>query len=415
MAIRRAYAAVVRWASLPRILAAEILGLLFICMVTLAVKEHWVNDADIYRDYAAKTLSGKMPYRDFSMEYPPFSLLPMLLPAVVAGTANKLAYVMAVVIENIAYILVSVVLVYRLLEGEFNRSRARRGGLQHLLLVGILGIILLWRYDAFVALLCVLSLSSFTREKMLAAGVWAGLAVAAKLIPLLLVAVLAGNLLARRRIPDLVRLGVGCGAALAAVFGPILLLAGGKALVFVTYHAQRGVQIESLHGGLLLLTQTLGGPAIRVVFNFGAFHLDSPWATALLPWTAPLALLVIVAALVRAFVLLREQGGSARLTGSMIFLVLLVFTLSNKVMSPQYLIWMVPFAPFLRARQFALYAVICALTLLIYPLTYSHLLQMQAGSVLLLNVRNGLMIVLACWVARGPARRPIPALSLGRA
>jgi hypothetical protein len=415
MTARRAYAAVVRWTSLPRIVAAEIVGLFLVAAVTLLAKDAgWASDVDIYRNYAAQALSGKVPYRDYSLEYPPLALLPMLLPALLVGT-SKLAYLLALVVENIALFAATAAVACRLLERESTSFRARRGGLQHLALAGILGFILLWRFDPFVALLSVLSLSAYAREKMLAAGVWAGLAAAAKLVPVVLVAVFACDLLARRRFSDIVRLGVGGGLALGAFFGPALLLAGGKALGFLAYHAQRGVQIESLPGGLLLLAGALGGPAVRVEFNFGAFHLDSPWAKALLPCLAPLALLLIVAALVRAFVLLREQRGSLRLTFSMVFLVLLVFTLSSKVLSPQYLIWLIPFAPFLRARQFALFAGICVLTLAIYPVAYGHLLRMNVAAVLLLNLRNGLLVALALWIGRGTMRRPVPALSLGQA
>jgi hypothetical protein len=40
---------------------------------------------------------------------------------------------------------------------------------------------------------------------------------------------------------------------------------------------------------------------------------------------------------------------------------------------------------------------------------------MNVGAVLLLNLRNGLLIALALWIGRGTVRRPVPALSLGRA
>src|SRR5262245_47517151 len=130
MSIRRATAAVMRWTSLPRILAAETVGLLLVGVVTLLAKDAgWASDVDIYRNYAAQALSGKMPYRDYSMEYPPLALLPMLLPALLVGT-SKLAYVLALVVENVALFAATAAVAYRLLEREATLARARRGGLQ---------------------------------------------------------------------------------------------------------------------------------------------------------------------------------------------------------------------------------------------------------------------------------------------
>ena len=68
----------------------------------------------------------------------------------------------------------------------------------------------------------------------------------------------------------------------------------------------------------------------------------------------------------------------------------------------------------IRARQAALYGAICVLTVLIFPVTYKYLVQMRAPSVMLLNLRNLLMIVLALWIARGTPPRPAPAPAVAR-
>ena len=38
------------------------------------------TDVAIYQSYAQQTLQGRIPYRDFSLEYPPGFLLPALAP-----------------------------------------------------------------------------------------------------------------------------------------------------------------------------------------------------------------------------------------------------------------------------------------------------------------------------------------------
>jgi hypothetical protein len=71
---------------------------------------------------------------------------------------------------------------------------------------------------------------------------------------------------------------------------------------------------------------------------------------------------------------------------------------TSKVFSPQYIIWLLPFAPLLRPRQFWLMVAIFAMTMGIFPAAYSHLLRMQVPSVLLLNLRNFSILALLLWL-----------------
>jgi hypothetical protein len=84
---------------------------------------------------------------------------------------------------------------------------------------------------------------------------------------------------------------------------------------------------------------------------------------------------------------------------------LLAFIATNKVFSPQYLIWLLPFAPLLRPRQAGLFLAICAITIVIFPFDYNLLLAMQLLPVLLLNLRNALVVALLVWLVldRAPA------------
>src|SRR6476620_4337784 len=45
-------------------------------------------DTPIYEHYGDATLHGKVPYRDFSVEYPPGALPVFILPSVLAGEGN---------------------------------------------------------------------------------------------------------------------------------------------------------------------------------------------------------------------------------------------------------------------------------------------------------------------------------------
>jgi hypothetical protein len=88
-----------------------------------------------------------------------------------------------------------------------------------------------------------------------------------------------------------------------------------------------------------------------------------------------------------------------------VFVALLAFIITNKVFSPQYIIWLLPFAPLLRPRQTLLFLAIAVLTITVFPFDYNQLLAMQRLPVVLLNLRNLLVIVLLGWlvVERAPA------------
>jgi hypothetical protein len=160
-----------------------------------------------------------------------------------------------------------------------------------------------------------------------------------------------------------------------------------------------------------VLAHVLGKVDARLEFNYGALHLVSPLSAAVLSWL-PLAFLLLYA-LVLVFALARFRqehaaSGSVAPECLVVYLVaaLLAFIATNKVFSPQYLIWLLPFAPLLRPRQAGALLAISAITIALFPFDYDRLLAMQPRPVLLLNLRNLLVVVLLIWLlaARAPAR-----------
>ena len=87
------------------------------------------------------------------------------------------------------------------------------------------------------------------------------------------------------------------------------------------------------------------------------------------------------------------------------FAALLAFIVTNKVFSPQYMAWLLPFAPLLRPRQMMMFLAILVMTVIIFPFTYNQLIALQKLPVILLNLRNLLSVLLLAWVVidRAPA------------
>jgi hypothetical protein len=76
------------------------------------------------------------------------------------------------------------------------------------------------------------------------------------------------------------------------------------------------------------------------------------------------------------------------------FALLLVFASINKVFSPQYLVWLIPFAPFLRPSRQWLLLLMCATTTFMFIYVYHWVSNLQWRGTLVLNFRNALAILL---------------------
>jgi hypothetical protein len=388
------------------LVAMQVIALAAIVLVTLPIvfKRHQL-DLAIYFQYAQKLMSGMLPYRDFTMEYPPLALLPFTLPMLAAlgrslgfGEYIRLFLLQSVVLSTLIALVIAGVL------GAWRPWRAVTPALAlYVLLVAIVAPLMPWRYDLFPALLTVLALLCVMRDRPGWAGIWLGCGVAAKLYPIVLLPIFGAYYLGGNDRRALARMALGGAGALGLALMPFVLTAPGDLLVFLRYHAMRGLQVESLPAGAIILAHVLGLAAVRLDFNYGALHLASPLAGPTLRWL-PFAFVIVFGILLAvALARFREEQrvngavGHASLT-AFAMAALLTFIATNKVFSPQYLVWLLPFAPLLRRRQAILFAVICALTIVLFPFDYDDLLAMQLLPVLLLNLRNLLVVALLLWL-----------------
>ena len=72
--------------------------------------------------------------------------------------------------------------------------------------------------------------------------------------------------------------------------------------------------------------------------------------------------------------------------------------LANKVLSPQYLAWLLPFAALLPGPQALLLVAASVLTTIEYPILFDALRAIDPFPVLVVNVRNAMLLVLFVWI-----------------
>ena len=381
------------------------------------------GDVGLYLGKARALASGQVPYRDFSFEYPPFALVPMVVPYLAwpFGTVNLDAYHWLFAAWEMSLMLALGVVLARIvrLGGGPERDGAAIAGVPRSMAVRLTivaigtALALAWRYDLYPALLVTVALWAALEGRAGAAGLAIGLGILAKLYPLAVVPALAVPWLFPLDFARVIRYGAI--VALTVVFGllPFVALAGNDAFGFLSYHSLRGLQVESIGGGLALLGGLVGGHLADVSFGFSAVQVDGPFARtwlALLPPVTAIGFGLLgllgwrriradraVAGVVPAATVVALAGASV-----------LMLLATSKVFSIQYVVWIVPFAALLRGRQFWLAVAIIALTMPIHPMLYGELVRQQELPILILNVRNGLLLALLArilWdLAKGVAR-----------
>ena len=378
------------------------------------------HEGDLIYYYAASApvWQGHVPYRDFALAYPPFALLPFLLPHLApAGAAFGLAvYERAFLVESAIWSTLAALLLIRTTSRwKFALPTECALGVYALLAVIFSGL-LPWRFDLFPTLLTFLALVALLSGRPLASGVWLGLGIGAKLYPVVLLPVFALYLFALGRRRDTLRLGLGCLGACAVCLLPFARVPPADLFQFVTFHQHRGLEVESLGAGAILAGHALGLTQARLMLNYGAFHLDSPWASPILHALPALFLSVYGLTLLGAWKAFRREAGTAgriepETLARYVVAGLLAFIACNKVFSTSYVIWLLPFVPLLRPREAVQMVVLFALTIAIYPYNFYEILDMRLAGVLLLNGRNLLLVALLVQLTRPPSRVPVPLLT----
>lgn len=343
------------------------------------------------------------------VEYPLPAVLVVAVPwLLVVGAGAEGMYPDAVLALSLAADAAFTVLLAR--QGSPGRSA---GLAVWILAVPLLGATTYARFDLVPGLLAGVSVLVLARQPRVAAGV-AAVATGLKLWPVLVLPALAARRSTRGRVLAVV---TATGALLVAVS---LAVAGwGRLLSPLTWQADRGLQIESVAATPAMVAWVLRPDDYAIAYSeHNAFEVTGP-GTGLLLQAADLApLLVLPGLLALWLVAFRRRGDLAVDTVAWTALGAVTLLLAtSKVLSPQYLLWLLPLAAAcvaaagcghgLRAWSVVLLAA-TALTQLVFPELYVHLTDAGAQTgraVLALAARNVLVVALTTWALVAAWRR----------
>jgi uncharacterized membrane protein len=341
-----------------------------------ALDRQW--DTVEYAKYAHNVLDRSLvPYRDFSVEYPPLALPPFVIPSLFAGkhfsTYMEIFGLGMAICGVLAVGFVALVLAAQ----RISTRRLIAGVALVALSPLLLGAVLLSRYDLFPAMLTIASLAAlfFGRERT--AFALLALGAAAKAYPAVIVPIAAVYVWRNSG----ARKAIGCVAIFAAIvlvcFLPFLVIAPHGVWWAIHGQASRPPQIESLGAAVFLAAHQLIGTHLTYYFTHSSDNLNGHAA---LQFASVMSVLQIVAPLLVLFLFARGPATKERLLTAAAAAVC-AFIVFDRVLSPQYLIWLAPLVALVPGRRgvAAMAMVACAMcmTQIWYPLHFTPLKHFQ--------------------------------------
>jgi hypothetical protein len=341
-----------------------------------------------YYDYASEALAGKVPYRDFAFEYPVLSYPLFLIPRLLVSDFERYRY--AFMVAMFLFDIAAIVLIARH-GGPATRTVtiARRLG-WYTLYCFMLAPLVIGRFELAPMVLAFAAAQWWFSGRTTLGGITAALGTLMKIFPgAVMVPALVGEASQFRttRARGTAAFVVTVVAGLACWFW----LGGSRVLEALGSHAARGLEVESLYGGAMFLVGTITGTTVPWVLNYNAYHVAPEWGARWVILAFPLQ----AAALLVVMWCFRRSGMTDGLRFSAA--AVLAFIVFGKVLSPQYLIWLFPFMAVLDGRTGSvarkIFLLACLTTAMFYPGPgFAMTLDHQAGSILLLNLRNLLLL-----------------------
>ena len=361
-------------------------------------QDELVSDIPLYNAYADLFLDGVVPYREVGFEYPPLAAPLIALPGLVSLDPETYRYAFAV-------------LVFVLAAGAMfatGRLAALGGGREWVALLVVAlapvatGAMIRTHFDLAPVVCLVVGLVAIGTGRSKTGFALFGIGGAIKLFPLVAVPIAVAWLLGQGRRGEAATGLVVAAVVVALTVGAGIGLSADGAANAVEYHVDRPVQIESLPATVLNAVEEAGGRAPVPKHSHRSDGLTHPAADAITAGFLVLLAIAVMTLTVAAARLEDVRGlGLVALTGAA------AVATFGKVLSPQFMLWLVPLAAV--AWAWGMYALgvvttaAIAVTLVWFPDRYFDLVDRDDELLAAVAGRNALlllMLALAGWETR---------------
>lgn len=333
----------------------------------------------IYHGWYDVLRSGTYPESDVTWQYPPVAALAILSPALLPFLDYATAfYVLAFLCDALVMGL--------LLRASRGPGRRAAGVWVWVAGVPLLGTTAYARYDVMVTAVAVTALLAGLRHPRVL-GALAAFGALLKVWPALL---LAGTARGRQT-----RLAWATAAGVAAGLLVLCAAAAPGSLAFLGFQRERGTEVESL-GALVFHVARQFGWQGRVELHYGSLEFLGPHVGLVSTLALGLSLVAFGWLLLWR---LRARTFGVSTPADAAFTAVLLFTTTSRVISPQYMLWLVGLAAVclvLRESRMGwpavLVVVATGITQLEFPIGFVHVVTSDASGVTLMFLRNGLLV-----------------------
>ncbi len=341
---------------------------------------------DIYQGWYEVLRTGTYPLDDVTWQYPPAAAFAVLAPGLLPFLGYSAAFFV------LAFLCDAFVLGLLLYTGR-RAGRSSRGAWMWIAGVALLGPTAYARYDVMVTAVAVAALLAAGRSPRVL-GALAGFGAVLKVWPVLLLAGTPKGRATLRSWPAAV------GAAAAVLLFCVLWMPG--ALAFLSFQRDRGTEVESLGSMVFHVARHFGWDG-EARMNYGSIEFLGPYVS-----TVSTAAMGLTFAAFGWLLLWRFRA--RRFTSSTVadaaFVGVLLFTTTSRVLSPQYMLWLVGLAAVCLAyrssrmeRPVHLVLWATAITQFEFPVWFSHVTRSDPLGMAVLFTRNGLLVaatLIAC-------------------
>lgn len=359
-----------------------------------------VNDLFVYRAFAEPVLAGAIPYRDVFFEYPPLAAPAIALPGAF-GTgegAFRLAFAAWTLLLAAGVVLLCGALAAR------TGGSPRRAMLAAALMPLLCGALLRTHFDLAPVALTLAALWCLSGARPRAGCALLGVGAMTKGFPLVLAPVALAWLVGRGMRREAWQGALACAAAMALPAGLALAASPDGAFDALRYHVERPVQVESAPAMVLL---GLDGAGLGEAHSVSSHRSDGLLHGA--DGVVAGLFLGLLAGSIALLAALATRSGEPRRLVLASLSAVTAFALLGKVLSPQFVIWVLPLGALAwgwRMDGLALAVVAAALlTQLEFPAHYFDVVGREPAAVGLVALRDLVLLAILVLALRALTRQ----------
>jgi uncharacterized membrane protein len=369
--------------------------IIHILIFTILFRIGWVYGKLIQDDfgldyfYSTKMMLGQVPYRDFLVEYPPVSLLFMLLPRLF--TSHAVLYSQLYAIEMLVFDVIGIFLIASIAE-LLGKSSWKTLVIYTLALLAI-GPIIIVRFDIIPAITLLGTLYAFLRGKFTISWVLLAIGVFTKLYSAVVIPILLIYHFKHHQYREMARAASAFILACLIITVPFILLSPSGFLTSFSYQMGRNLQVETTYASVLLLANFFGITSLQIDHSSGSMNVVSPLANTFANLSMPITIVILLVIFLLYFRNKAKLDLEKNETRGL-----------NKVLSPQYLIWLLPLVPITTNEKgnltWLIFIMAGLMTYFVYPKDYGGLEYGEFLAIGMLVLRNATLIIFAYLIAR---------------